>query len=438
MQPIDYTIKTQNPNDMVMGGLKNAATIMDMQNAQQQAVDQQAMNQAKVAQMQQQQQQAQYQQQRFMEVAKNPTSANVRKLSVEFPQFSEQFTKVLAPMTQAEKDAFISSGSSVLFALEKGKPEVAKEMIDRELKAAENSNDEVAIFRLKNVKDSLVMSPDGARFAIKGLLMSAMGPKEYADTMKKLGEEERAQQEAPFDLKKKQSEAESAAVKAKFAESDAALDLQKKGWDIKAIQNDIDVKRQNVAIAAMNARTSAANGAASNSLKAQENQIKLAELIDKRNETVRGKAAELESARGSIDNLLNTTDKILKTPMGVVGSAAGPISSRLPTLSQSTADFEAMVENLDAQSFMAMIPQMKGTGALSDAEGKKLAASLQNFSLKQSPEQLMSSVKEAQRLMLKARKNLSEKYGVPDSRPDTPSVAPTGNNIEALLKKYGQ
>ena len=64
-----------------------------------------------------------------------------------------------------------------------------------------------------------------------------------------------------------------------------------------------------------------------------------------------------------------------------------------------------MVENLDAQSFMAMIPQMKGTGALSDAEGKKLAASLQNFSLKQSPEQLMSSVKEAQRLMLKARKN---------------------------------
>jgi hypothetical protein len=75
---------------------------------------------------------------------------------------------------------------------------------------------------------------------------------------------------------------------------------------------------------------------------------------------------------------------------------------------------------------------------LSDAEGKKLAAALQSFSLRQSPEQLLSNVKEAQRIMLDSRKRLASKYGVPDTVPNTPAAAPGGNDIDALLKKYGQ
>ena len=86
---------------------------------------------------------------------------------------------------------------------------------------------------------------------------------------------------------------------------------------------------------------------------------------------------------------------------------------------------------------MAQIPKMKGTGALSEGEGKKLQASLQNFSLKQSPERLIDNMKEAQRLILKGRSNLAKKYGVPDAVPDTPAAAPSAGEIDALLKKYG-
>ncbi|MCY1183802.1 hypothetical protein D9M73_244500 [compost metagenome] len=65
---------------------------------------------------------------------------------------------------------------------------------------------------------------------------------------------------------------------------------------------------------------------------------------------------------------------------------------------------------------------MKGLGALTEAEGAKLQSSLANLSLRQSPAKILENVREAQRLMLKARSNLSDKYGVPDTIPDRPAL----------------
>jgi hypothetical protein len=242
-----------------------------------------------------------------------------------------------------------------------------------------------------------------------------------------------AADKAAADAAKATADAQKAAVAAKFAESNAVIDLQKKGWDITKIQSDIDIAKQNSRIAAMNAAT-AKEG---NALKRQENEIKLKEMIDKRDATVREKVAEVESARGDMDNFLNTADRILKTPKNIVGSAAGPISSRMPTLSQDTADFEALVETLGSQAFMSQIPKMKGAGALSEKEGDKLQSSLQNLSLKQSPERLIENVKEAQRLILKGRATLAKRSGLPESIPDTPAVQTSAGDIDALLKKYG-
>ena len=437
-QPQNYTINSGGTQDAFMGGMKQTASLIDMQQAYQ-------ANQQKMAQAQYQMEQDRQKQEAFRLTAENPTSENVMKMMLTYPEITDQYKESFSALSAKEKESSVATAFSVVSALDANKPEVAIAEIDRQIEAANNSNDPVTAERLLMKRNLIEASPDGAKMGLKGFLFAAVGPEKYAKAMGDLNEDSRKQELQPSVLKKSEADAntavstaDKAAVVAKFAESQAAMDLQKAGWDIKKIQNDISVSRQNVAIAAMNAKTSAANASQSNSLKAQENQIKLAELVQKRDETVRAKTAELESARSSIDNMLNTTDKILKTPMGVVGSAAGPISSRIMTISQSTADFEAMIENLDAQSFMAQIPMMKGAGALSDAEGKKLGAALQNFSLKQSPEQLMQNVREAQRIMLKARTALASKYGMPDTVPDTPNAAPSGGSIEDLLKKYGQ
>jgi hypothetical protein len=315
---------------------------------------------------------------------------------------------------------------------------VAIQLLRKRAEGEKNSGDPEEAALYERLADSA--EKDGPAMAFKGLssIVSALpGAKEMFEAAGKFGDEQRAAELQPSALTEAQSKAQSAAVAAKFAESKAAQDLQKGGWDIAKLQSDIQIAKQNSQIAAMNAATSREG----NAIKRQELQLKLGELTQKRDDTLRGKVAEVENSRFNIDNLLNTADRILATPKSVVGSAAGPMSSRIPTMFQSTADFESLIENLDAQAFLSQIPQMKGTGALSENEGKKLAAALQNFSLKQSPEQLLNNVKEAQRLMLKARKTLADRYGVPETVADTPSAPAAakarGLTTDQILKELG-
>jgi hypothetical protein len=228
-----------------------------------------------------------------------------------------------------------------------------------------------------------------------------------------------AEQTEEATVLQKKSEAQSAAVAAKFAESKAAMELTKQGFDITKIQEDIKINKENARIAAMNSQIAREN----NDLRRQELVLKRQEAEEKRDTVVREKAADLQSALSNIDNMLNTADRVLATPKDVIGAAAGPVSSRTLTLRQSTADFEELIATLGSQAFLAQIPNIKGMGSLSNAEGAKLEAALQSFSLRQSPERLIENVTEAQRLLNKARINVTDRSGLPGRRADRPASA---------------
>jgi len=178
-----------------------------------------------------------------------------------------------------------------------------------------------------------------------------------------------------------------------------------------------------------------------NELKRQDLQLKIDEQKQKLDDARRGretasneKEAGLESARMNIDNMLNSVSRVMQTPLDVIENATGPVDQMIPTLRQSTADFEELVETLGSQAFLSQIPLIKGMGQLSNAEGEKLQAAFQNFSLRQSPERLMENLKEGQRLLLKARSNIAKQYGKPESKPDVPSAELTDDDI---MKQYG-
>jgi hypothetical protein len=356
----------------------------------------------------------------------NPTPEAFAALSAKYPQQREAFKQSWDMMKEGQRDQEFSTGVQAYGAIQAGQPEVAAQLLDERIAAKKNSGQDAT--KLETMRKMLDSDPKAISSHL-GLALSSIDP----DRWNKMTSELRAAQKAPSELSESQSKAQKAAVEAKFAESNAVLDLQKKGWDITKVQEDIKVAKENSRIAAMNAAISREG----NALKRQEMGVKLQEMKEKRDEAVRTKAAEVESARGSMDNMLNTADRILKTPMGVVGAAAGPVSSRMPTTSQDTADFEELVTTLGSQAFMAQIPNIKGMGALSNAEGDKLQAALQNFSLRQSPERLLENVQEAQRLILKARSTLTKRHGVPEVIPDTPAAAPAPGEVDALLKKYG-
>lgn len=427
IEPISYAADVQSPFQAALQGYQAGAGIRNdqLQQQQQQLAIQQQKQQAQVI--------------RSLITNPNATADDYANATLLVPGLKDQFKQAWETKNAQQQQNDLSHVAQVFAALKGQQPDVAAQLLTDRATALRGAGDEAGA---KNADVMAQLAKDHPEFAASmiGMKLAAIpGGDKVITGAASLGAESRAEEMQPEAVKKAQAEAQSAAVAAKFAESNAAQDLVKKGWDIQKIQSDIDIAKQNVKIAAMNASI-AREG---NDLKRQELGLKLQEMKDQRDEKVRTRVADVESARSTMDNFLSTADKLLTMavdkdgkPTDVIKSATGPIGSRMPTTSQDTADFEALAETLGSQAFMSQIPAMRGTGNLSEREGDKLQSSLQNLSLKQSPERLIENVKEAQRLILKARKNVSIKYGVPDTVPDTPAATATPNEVDALIKKY--
>jgi hypothetical protein len=144
-----------------------------------------------------------------------------------------------------------------------------------------------------------------------------------------------------------------AGVEADFAASVAVKELALKQAQIDNYAADQEIARKNLKINKLNA-----------DLKREENKLKKQDLEQKietakleRDEKLRTKVADANNVYANFDNFLNTADRALQgwsrtkdgkvdisKPKGYVESATGPISTRLPTLSQDTADFEELIE----------------------------------------------------------------------------------------------
>lgn len=364
----------------------------------------------------------------------NPSVTGLAQLTAKYPQQREAFKDIGDRMSAEQKDAEITAAAQAFHAITTGKPDAAKTLVDQYIEGMSAKGMDVT--RLKAMRSQLDSDPATVAAGI-GLVGSSLDPEKWGKMMG----ERRAQELQPSAVARAGAEAESAgseakikAAKAKYAESSALLDLEKQGWDIKKIKADIDIARENNRIAAMNAATNREG----NALKRQELQMKLDDAITARDEKIRAKVADVESANANIDNMLNTIDRVLNNPSlnDVLGSFEGRMPGAASMLDDEESDAIALIDTLGSQAFLAQIPNIKGMGALSNAEGEKLQSALQNLGRAQSEAQFKASAKEAQRLMMKARKNVADRYGVPASVPDTPSAQPSAGEVDAILKKY--
>jgi hypothetical protein len=437
MGPINYgaAFGSQDPTQAFMQGLQGAMgmrAMLTQQQAQEQAV---AAAQAKA------QQQAQMQADIQSVFGGGTADAKaVLGLMGRYPQLSEQYKRVYDGLSQEQQRASVGLVARVGSALRSGQPEVALKVLDEQIEAAKNSGDTQSVSALQAIRKATEIDPSfGLTTAYSLAAASGEQGQKLAEAWIKEDETRRAQElqgpavaRAGAEAAKAGSEAQTAAVKAKYADSQAILDLQEKGWNIKALEADVDFKRQSARIAAMNA----AIAREGNDLKRQELQMKLQDARTKRDDMVREKASEAGSARGNIDNMLNTIQRVLQSPAlnDVVGSwegsvlypnqvaAAANLLNPFTSSGDDRADAISLVETLGSQAFLSQLPNIKGMGQLSNVEGDKLQASLQNLTRKQSEKQFRASLNEAARLMTKARRNIEQRLGVPETTPDTPAA----------------
>ncbi|WP_052235231.1 phage DNA ejection protein [Pectobacterium brasiliense] len=176
----------------------------------------------------------------------------------------------------------------------------------------------------------------------------------------------------------------------------------------------------------------------------ETNQVQLGVLQDKRATTQR----ELEQARTdkadayntSMDTMsrtIDTANKVLNSPgfTGYFGVNLMPGTNRwIP--GTDAADTSALVDTLKSQGFLSGIQQMRGMGALSNAEGQKVMDAIGNLSASQSEKSARASIKSIIDTTQMAQKRLQQKYGK-DIPAQTPQTAPTQQlSDDALVNKY--
>lgn len=457
MQPYNYVLPQQ-------GMMSAYGEGMQLRAAQEQLQANEDARKAKAEQLRAAMERAklmQDEQQRFLSLP-NASIQDVLRYSSFLPP---DMVKAMQPQFEAlgkeGQQGLLRFGGEVVSAIQGGRPEIAIDLLKTRAQAEKDPKQADSWNRAAQMME---VSPQLAFKAFAPLIAAMSGGKEMLESIDKgagtaraealqgglmakgLAEADTARAEATIKgasaanavpmaeaaLGKAQGDAQDALTKGKFSERNALAALEKSGWDIKKIQADITSDKEKNKIGWMNAQI----GKETNGLKRDELRLKISEMQSDQDKRTRERVADVTDARRNIDNLLNTADRALKMPNAVIRAATGPIDARIPTIQRDVADFESLVETLGSQAFLSQLGAMKGLGALTEKEGDKLQSALQNLSLRQSDTQLATNIKEAQRLMLKARSNLSTRYGVPEVIPDTPQAGTNKTSIDALLEKY--
>lgn len=149
------------------------------------------------------------------------------------------------------------------------------------------------------------------------------------------------------------------------------------------------------------------------------NALKLAELQDKRlqnqqamEQAKRDKADAYNSGMDNLSRTIETATKVLNSPgfTGYFGTNLNPLSSRFIPGTEA-ADTETLVDTLKSQGFLSGIQQMKGMGALSNAEGQKVMDAIGSLSPNQSEKSARAAIKTIIKTTEMAQKRMQQKYG---------------------------
>ena len=149
----------------------------------------------------------------------NPTAEKFAQLTLKYPQQREAFKQSWDTLDKVQQDNEFLVGAQAFNAINAGKIDVAKQLIDDQITAAANSGKPTVKFEA--MRKTLEENPKLVQGQL-GLVLSTVNP----DKWSKIATESRAAEVAPFDLTKKRADAIVADAQARFTPAKLAADLQ--------------------------------------------------------------------------------------------------------------------------------------------------------------------------------------------------------------------
>ena len=348
-----------------------------------------------------------------------PSASGLSMLTAKYPGQREAFKDIGDRMSAEQKAVELPVMAQAFHAITTGKPDAAKLLVDQQIEGMQNSGMDAT--KLKMIRSQLDSDPTQVAGLI-GLVGSSIDP----DGWGKMMGEKRAQELQPDLVRKGAAEAGSAEVKEKFAESEAVLDLEKKGWDIKKLQSDIQIGKQNANIAAMEA----ARKRAMDPLERQLLEVKIEEARASRDEKVRGKVAEATTAINAVNSTAGVFNDILSdedTLRAAVGTSAwrGSIPG---TKTRSMAGKLEQLQNMMTAENLGLLK-----GAMSDNDIKFLRNISTNLDRYQDEDSFLSEMKRVGTNLAKAQAQIAKKYGAPVESFEQPSTQKPAQSAQTAV-----
>ncbi|ELS2497529.1 DNA transfer protein [Escherichia coli] len=212
--------------------------------------------------------------------------------------------------------------------------------------------------------------------------------------------------------------------------------LTARGQDIQIRGQNISA--QNAALSREIQRAELQEKALDRQIARESNQLKLEELkqkqADVRQKADIARADRQAAAQGAVDTFSTALDSLNEIEQSPGLSKAVGIRSAFPTVPGSdAANFEARLDTFKAQTFLPMVQSLKGMGALSDAEGKKLSDAVGALSPKMSEKAFRDSIGKIRNQLESKLSTVKKQFDYQEPVQNTPAQQPTtGSNFSSL------
>jgi hypothetical protein len=147
-----------------------------------------------------------------------------------------------------------------------------------------------------------------------------------------------------------------------------------------------------------------------------------------------------EGAIDSYNTSLQSIDRLAKHP-GLKSAVGATMQPKIPFIGEipgtEKANFMAELDTFKSQTFLPMVQNLRGMGALSDAEGKKLTDAVGALNPSMSEKAFKESLNRIKADLMRAKNRIGKSIGQPtqDIQPATMQQAPRSR--EEILKQYG-
>ncbi|HDY2675389.1 phage DNA ejection protein [Escherichia coli] len=271
-----------------------------------------------------------------------------------------------------------------------------------------------------NVAQMYQQNPSGFGEFVDHLGMAALGPIDYFNVQDKMAGREIDRGRLAETIRSNQ---------AGEALTARGQDIQIRGQNISA---------QNAALSREIQRAELQEKALDRQIARESNQLKLEELkqkqADVRQKADIARADRQAAAQGAVDTFSTALDSLNEIEQSPGLSKAVGIRSAFPTVPGSdAANFEARLDTFKAQTFLPMVQSLKGMGALSDAEGKKLSDAVGALSPKMSEKAFRDSIGKIRNQLESKLSTVKKQFDYQEPVQNMPGQqSTTGSNFSSL------